>query len=154
MNAFCFVRLWILDTTTSPCTSLMRRKTSWLTLPLSRRIKTTSNSLTELLQLKADGLIPIVASEGHDGNLAPLDEYLLKSKPFCSSHCYPTAVNRYKDLLGARHKTDDYDAYVIADFLRTQHVKIPVHQHQKNSAEFKNLSRTYKAFSQDQNPVH
>ena len=36
---------------------------------------------------------------------------------------------------------------MIADFLRTQHVKIPVHQHQKNSAEFKNLSRTYKAFS-------
>ena len=56
-------------------------------------------------------------------------------------------MNRYKDLLGVPHKTDDYDAYVIADFLRTQHAKIPVHQHQKNSAEFKNLSRTYKAFS-------
>ena len=123
--------------------SLMRRLDSF-TIPQTHQ--GYQQLIDKLLQLKSDGLIPIVSSEGHDGNLAPLDEYLL-DEAILFKPLHPIAVNRYKDFLGVPHKTDDYDAYVIADFLRTQHVKIPVHQHQKNSAEFKNLSRTYKAFS-------
>ena len=150
MNAFCFVGLdighyniavYIIDEAENKLANFTIKQTH----------QHYQQLIDKLLQLKADGLIPIVSSEGHDGNLAPLDEYLLDEE-ILFKPLHPTAVNRYKDILGARHKTDDYDAYVIADFLRSQHAKIPAHQ--KHSAEFKNLSRTYKAFSKNQNPVH
>ena len=143
MNAFCFVGLdighyniavYIIDEAENKLANFTIKQTH----------QHYQQLIDKLLQLKADGLIPIVSSEGHDGNLAPLDEYLLDEE-ILFKPLHPTAVNRYKDILGARHKTDDYDAYVIADFLRSQHAKIPAHQ--KHSAEFKNLSRTYKAFS-------
>ena len=140
MNAFCFVGLDIGHCNIAVCI-IDEAENKLDNFTITQTHQGYQQLIDKLLQFKADGLIPIVSSEGHDGNLAPLDEAIL-FKPL-----HPTAVNRYKDLLGVPHKTDDYDAYVIADFLRTQHAKIPVHQHQKNSAEFKNLSRTYKAFS-------
>ena len=145
MNAFCFVGLDIGHYNIAVCI-IDEAENKLDSFTITQTHQGYQQLIDKLLQLKADGLIPIVSSEGHDGNLAPLDEYLL-DEAILFKPLHPTAVNRYKDLLGVPHKTDDYDAYVIADFLRTQHAKIPVHQHQKNSAEFKNLSRTYKAFS-------
>ena len=145
MNAFCFVGLDIGHYNIAICIiDEAENKLDSFTIPQTHQ--GYQQLIDKLLQLKSDGLIPIVSSEGHDGNLAPLDEYLL-DEAILFKPLHPIAVNRYKDFLGVPHKTDDYDAYVIADFLRTQHAKIPAHQHQKNSAEFKNLSRTYKAFS-------
>ena len=145
MNAFCFVGLDIGRYNIAVCI-IDEAENELDSFSITQTHQGYQQLIDKLLQLKSDGLIPIVSSEGHDGNLAPLDEYLL-DEAILFKPLHPTAVNRYKDLLGAPHKTDDYDAYVIADLLRTQHSKIPVHQHQKNSAEFKNLSRTYKAFS-------
>lgn len=97
-------------------------------------------------QLQAKGLTVVVSAEGHDGNLSPLDEYLIVEgivfKPL-----HPTAVSRYKEVLGQPIKTDAYDAYVIADLLCLQHQRIePKSQHQE-SAEFKSLSRTFKSLT-------
>ena len=145
MNAFCFVGLDIGHHNIAVCI-IDDAENKLDSFTITQTHHGYQLLIDKLLRLKADELTPIVSSEGHDGNLAPLDEYLLNEE-ILFKPAHPIAVNRYKDLLGVPHKTDDYDAYVIADFLRTQHAKIPLHQHQKNSAEFKNLSRTYKAFS-------
>ena len=145
MNAFCFVGLDIGRYNIAVCI-IDEAENKLDSFTITQTHQGYQQLIDKLLQLKSDGLIPIVSSEGHDGNLAPLDEYLL-DEAILFKPLHPTAVNRYKDVLGAPHKTDDYDAYVIADLLRVQHGKIPAHQHQKESAEFKNLSRTYKAFS-------
>ena len=136
MNAFCFVGLDIGRYNIAVCI-IDEAENELDSFSITQTHQGYQQLIDKLLQLKSDGLIPIVSSEGHDGNLAPLDEYLL-DEAILFKPLHPTAVNRYKDLLGAPHKTDDYDAYVIADLLRTQHSNIPVHQHQKNSAEFKN----------------
>ena len=108
MNAFCFVGLdighyniavYIIDEAENKLANFTIKQTH----------QDYQQLIDKLLQLKADGLIPIVASEGHDGNLGPLDEYLL-NEAILFKPLHPTAVNRYKDLLGARHKTNDYDA--------------------------------------------
>jgi transposase len=96
--------------------------------------------------LELKGLTPVVSAEGHDGNLSPLDEYLI-IEGIVFKPLHPTAVSRYKEVLGQPIKTDAYDAYVIADLLCLQHQRIePKGQHQEG-AEFKSLSRTFKSLT-------
>ena len=97
-------------------------------------------------QQQAVDHLAIVGAEGHDGNLAPLDGYLLaEGIPVLSIH--PTAVNRHKDYLGQSQKTDAYDAYVIADLLFFQHERLDPIQSEVLSRELKSLSRTYKTLT-------
>ena len=90
-------------------------------------------------QLSTEGLIPIVSAEGHDGNIAPLDEYLI-TEGIVFKPLHPTAVSRYKEVLGQPHKTDAYDAYVIADLLSHQHQRLPQKVVDMEISELKNLS--------------
>ena len=99
--------------------------------------------IDQVMHLQSQGLFPIVSAEGHDGNISPLDEYLITSQiPFKPLH--PTAVSRYKEVLGQPQKTDAYDAFVIADLLWLQHQRIDEKQHHQEAGEFKSLSRTFK----------
>ena len=102
--------------------------------------------LTSILKLQADGLTPIVSAEGHDGNIGPLDEYLL-SEGIGFKPLHPTAVSRYKAVLGQPHKTDAYDAYVIAELLRNLHQRIDQKVAEGQTTELKSLSRTYKSLT-------
>ncbi len=111
------------------------------------------NQLIEKIRhLEATGLTPIISAEGHDGNLAPLDEYLL-SEGIIFKPLHPTAVSRYKEVLGQPQKTDAYDAYVIADLLKLQHKQIDPKKLQEQATALKSLSRTYFGSDQSQNSV-
>lgn len=100
-------------------------------------------------QRRTEADLPLVAAEGHDGNLAPLDGYLL-AEGITVLSVHPTAVNRHKDYLGQRQKTDAYDAYVIADLLFFQHQRLDPLQSEALSRELKSLSRTYKTLTKTQ----
>jgi len=85
-----------------------------------------------------------VGAEGHAGDLTPLDQYL-NDEGFDFLSIHPLKVRRYKDILGQPQKTDNYDAYVVADFLRSREDLL------ENKPQFdpviqkvKKLSRTYK----------
>lgn len=102
--------------------------------------------IVKINQLEAEGFSPVVASEGHDGNIAPLDGYLL-DEGIVFKPLHPIAVSRYKEILGQPQKSDAYDAFVIASLLREVHHKIPEKVSVAHASELKALSRTYKALS-------
>jgi transposase len=96
---------------------------------------------------------PVIGVEGHNGNLKLLQDYLSKDgleiifKPI-----EPIKIKRHKDVLGQPKKSDDYDAYVIADFLRTREQQIrqlvPVNS---NISKLKVLSRYYETLTKEHN---
>ena len=100
--------------------------------------------LRKLQESREAGKSITVGAEGHAGDLSPLDQYLTEEGfKFLSIH--PLKVRRYKDILGQPQKTDSYDAYVIADFLKSRGNQL------ENKPQFdptvqsvKKLSRTYK----------
>ncbi|MFB6216416.1 MAG: IS110 family transposase [Candidatus Aenigmatarchaeota archaeon] len=100
--------------------------------------------LRKLQQLREEGNKVVVGAEGHAGKLTPLDQYLTEEGfKFLSIH--PLKVRRYKDMLGQPKKTDNYDAYVVADFLQSREDQL------ENKPQFdptvqsvKKLSRTHK----------
>ena len=100
--------------------------------------------LRKLQESREAGKSITVGAEGHAGDLSPLDQYLTEEGfKFLSIH--PLKVRRYKDILGQPQKTDRYDAYVIADFLKSKGNQL------ENRPRFdptvqsvKKLSRTYK----------
>jgi len=100
--------------------------------------------LRKLKEVSEEGDRVVVGAEGHAGNLTPLDQYVTEEGlKFISIH--PLKVRRYKDILGQPQKTDSYDAYIIADFLRSKEDQL------ENKPQFdptvqsvKKLSRTYK----------
>ena len=55
--------------------------------------------ISEISSIEKQGFTPIVAAEGHSGNMAPLDEYLL-AEGIIVKPVHPTSVNR--------HKKEDY----------------------------------------------
>ena len=76
MNAFCFVGLDIGRYNIAVCI-IDEAENELDSFSITQTHQGYQQLIDKLLQLKSDGLIPIVPSEGHDGNLAPLDEYLL-----------------------------------------------------------------------------
>lgn len=103
-------------------------------------------AIGKIKQLSQSGLTPVVSAEGHDGNIAPLDEYLM-TEGYIFKPLHPVAVSRYKEVLGQPQKTDAYDAYVIADLLRVVHQRTPQKFISTTAAEIKSLSRTYKSLT-------
>jgi len=85
-----------------------------------------------------------VGAEGHAGDLAPLDQYL-NDEGFEFVSIQPLKVKRFKDILGQPQKTDSYDAYVIAEFLRNRGDDLKNHPRFDPTIQgVKKLSRTYK----------
>jgi transposase len=107
--------------------------------------------LKELQTRREKGAKIVVGAEGHAGNLSPLDQYL-NDESFQLLSLHPLKVRRFKDILGQPQKTDSYDAYVIADFLKSREGQL------ENSPRFdptiqavKKLSRTYKDLKEQVN---
>jgi transposase len=107
--------------------------------------------LQKLGKLREKGNTITVGAEGHAGDLSPLDQYL-NDEGFQFFSIQPLKVRRYKDILGQPKKTDNYDAYVIADFLRSRRDLL------ENKPQFdptiqavKKLSRTYKDLKEQVN---
>ena len=100
--------------------------------------------LRKLQESREAGKTITVGAEGHAGDLSPLDQYLTEEGfKFLSIH--PLKVRRYKDILGQPQKTDRYDAYVIADFLRSKGNQLENRpQFDPTVQSVKKLSRTYK----------
>lgn len=69
------------------------------------------------------GQIPAIGAEGYNGDLSFIQSHFDKEKIIFKSIA-PIRVKRYKDLLGQPVKTDPYDSYVIADFLRNYSTKL------------------------------
>ncbi len=107
--------------------------------------------LHQLHNLREEGGSLTVGAEGHAGDLTPLDQYLSdEGFEFLSIH--PLKVRRYKDILGQPQKTDHYDAYVIADFLRSREGQLENSpQFDPTIQEVKKLSRTYKDLEEQVN---
>lgn len=100
--------------------------------------------LSELSQRQKEGTSLTVGAEGHAGDLAPLDQYL-HDEGFEFVSIQPLKVRRFKDILGQPQKTDSYDAYVIAEFLRNRGDELKNHpRFDPTIQEVKKLSRTYK----------
>ncbi|MEF8726293.1 MAG: IS110 family transposase [Candidatus Bipolaricaulota bacterium] len=107
--------------------------------------------IEELNRLQEEGYTLVLGAEGHSGNLSPLDQYL-NDENFKFLSIHPLKVCRYKDILGQPKKTDNYDAYVVADFLRSKGDRL------ENTPQFdpvvqqaKKLSRTYKDLKEQTN---
>jgi transposase len=100
--------------------------------------------LRKLQESREAGKTITVGAEGHAGDLSPLDQYLSEEGfKFVSIH--PLKVKRFKDILGQPQKTDNYDAYVIADFLRSRENQLENRpQFDPTVQEVKKLSRTHK----------
>ncbi|MBS3789110.1 IS110 family transposase, partial [Candidatus Bipolaricaulota bacterium] len=107
--------------------------------------------LDKLGNLEEKGITVTLGAEGHAGNLSPLDQYLNEENfQFVSIH--PLKVRRYKDILGQPQKTDNYDAYVIADFLRSREDQLKNRpRFDPTIQEVKKLSRTYKDLEEQLN---
>lgn len=100
--------------------------------------------LSKLQSLREAGNALLVGAEGHAGDLTPLDQYL-NEEDFKFLSIHPLKVRRYKDLLGQPKKTDRYDAYVVADFLRSKGDQLENNpQFNPVIQEVKKLSRAYK----------
>lgn len=74
--------------------------------------------MAELDRLRKAGKDVCVAMEGHGGDAAPLDSYLL-SKDYPLSSIHPVQLRRYKEIFGKLGRDDRHDARAAADFLRT-----------------------------------
>ena len=100
--------------------------------------------LGRLKRLSSDDSTSAVGVEGHDGYLSPLDEYLRdEGYPLISVH--PLRIKRYKDMLGQPKKSDHYDAYAIADFLKSRKNQLMNLPRFKTKTQIlKKLSRTHK----------
>jgi len=100
--------------------------------------------LRKLQESRETGKTITVGAEGHAGDLSPLDQYL-NEEDFKFLSIHPLKVRRYKDILGQPQKTDRYDAYVIADFLRSRENQLENRpQFDPTVQEVKKLSRTHK----------
>lgn len=98
--------------------------------------------LSKLKEFKQQGTTPAVGTEGHDGYLSPLDEYL-GDEGFDLVSLNPLRVKRYKDMLGQQKKTDNYDAYIIADFLKSKEDQLEnLPRFKPRTQRLKRLSRT------------
>jgi len=105
----------------------------------------------KLQEVSEEGNRVVVGAEGHAGKLTPLDQYLTEEDfKFISIH--PLKVRRFKDVLGQPQKTDSYDAYVIADFLRSRGGQLENKpQFDPTIQKVKKLSRTYKDLQKQAN---
>lgn len=107
--------------------------------------------MDKLGSLGCNGLSPVVGTEGHSGEVSPLDEYLTQQEfPFVSIQ--PSRVYAHKSILGQLKKTDDYDAYAIADFLwsrRNQLDQMP--KFESLVQKVKKLSRTNQDLQKEEN---
>jgi len=100
--------------------------------------------LGKLQKFREAGNNITVGAEGHAGDLTPLDQYL-NDEGFDFLSIHPLKVRRYKDILGQPQKTDNYDAYVVADFLRSRDDQLEnMPQFDPTIQKVKKLSRTYK----------
>ncbi len=107
--------------------------------------------LHKLGKLQEKGNTIVVGAEGHAGDLSPLDQYL-NDEGFQFLSIQPLKVKRFKDILGQPQKTDSYDAYVIADFLRSRGDQLENKpQFDPTVQEVKKLSRTYKDLKEQVN---
>jgi len=99
--------------------------------------------LSKLKEFSKQGQAPAVGVESHDGYLSPLNEYL-GDEGITLVSINPIRVRRYKDLLGQQKKTDNYDAYAIADFLKTRKDQLEnLPKFEPRTQRLKKLSRTY-----------
>lgn len=62
---------------------------------------------------------PVVGFECRNGHMEILTSYLNKT-PFILKSLQPIEVKRHKDYFTQPTKTDEYDAYIIADYLRVK----------------------------------
>jgi transposase len=97
--------------------------------------------------------IPVIGAEGHNGNLKLLQDYLSKcGLDLIFKPIKPIKIKRHRDILGPPRKSDHYDAYVIADFLRTREQQIrqlvPVNS---NIYKLRELSRYYETLTKEHN---
>lgn len=111
-------------------------------LSFSNNHKGYEKFLSKLKEFKQQGVTPAVGTEGHDGYLSPLDEYL-GDEGFTLVSLNPLRVKRYKDVLGQQKKTDNYDAYAIADFLKSREDQLEnLPRFAPRTQRLKKLSRT------------
>lgn len=107
--------------------------------------------LHKLGKLQRKGNTITVGAEGHAGDLSPLDQYL-NDEGFKFLFIQLLKVKRFKDILGQPQKTDSYDAYVIADFLRSREDQLENKpQFDPTIQEVKKLSRTHKDLKEQVN---
>ena len=95
------------------------------------------------------GQIPIVGAEGYNGDLSFIQSHFDKEKIIFKSIA-PIRVKRYKDLLGQPVKTDPYDSFVIADYLRNYSTKLRrTHIPSEDALMLKDLCRLYISLMKD-----
>lgn len=98
--------------------------------------------LSKLKEFSKQGQAPAVGVESHDGYLSPLNEYL-GDEGITLVSINPIRVRRYKDMLGQQKKTDNYDAYAIADFLKSRKNQLEnLPKFKPRTQRLKKLSRT------------
>lgn len=100
--------------------------------------------LGKLKSLSSENSASAVGVEGHDGYLSPLDEYL-RDEGYLLISVHPLRIKRYKDMLGQPKKSDHYDAYAIADFLKSRKNQLMNLPRFKTKTQIlKKLSRAHK----------
>lgn len=107
--------------------------------------------IKKLKELEEQDFKPVIGVEGHAGDVSPLDGYLWQ-EGFLLFSIHPLRINRHKDILGQPQKTDNYDAYVIADFLHSrEHQLENMPQFKARVQGVKKLSRTHQDLKKQKN---
>lgn len=97
---------------------------------------------------RALSCIPILGAEGYNGHLKLLTSHVCKDDSIIFKNIQPIQVKEHKKIFVQMKKNDDYDAYIIADFLRTrQHQLQSLKQTNPRMVALKELSRMYQDFS-------
>lgn len=92
--------------------------------------------------------IPILGAEGYNGHLKLLTACVYKDDSIIFKNIQPIQVKEHKKIFVQMKKNDDYDAYIIADFLRTrQHQLQSLKQINPRIVALKELSRMYQDYS-------
>lgn len=93
------------------------------------------------------GCITIMGAEGYNGHLKLLTSRVCKDDSIIFKQIQPIQIKEHKKIFVQMKKNDEYDAYVIADFLRTRQQQLhTMKQVNPRILALKDLSRMYQDY--------